>query len=126
VRVERVHEHGERQAALELRRRAVEHNEPASLGLPAQLREEESLTDPGLALHDDVGRGALLETIECLPEQPDLGLTPDDTRVQWRMATLPATSCAARDSDRRPSGGALTARPVLCAPPVALVVAARG
>jgi hypothetical protein len=78
VCVERVDQHAEGEVALELRRRAVEDDESASFSLPPQFGKQERLSDPRLSLDHDVRRGALLEVVKRLPEEPNLGLTPDD------------------------------------------------
>ncbi len=72
VLVQSVHEHGERQVALELRRGAREGEMPAGVRPRAQLREQPGLANPGLA--DDLERGGAVpvEPVEHQLEQPQL------------------------------------------------------
>ena len=77
VRIERVDPDAERQVALELRRRAGEHEEAALLGAAAQLGEQVRLADARLALDRDAGRRPGRQRVERRVELLELGLAPD-------------------------------------------------
>jgi hypothetical protein len=78
VRVEGIDPHAERHVALELGRRAAEHEMAALVGPRAQLVEQAGLADARLPLDREVARRALVERVERRLDPLDLRLAPDD------------------------------------------------
>ena len=78
VLIKRIHEHRERQVALELRGRPEEDELPAQLGARRELPQQPRLADPGLPHQLDSARAASIELVEALLESIELVRTPDD------------------------------------------------
>ncbi len=76
VGVERVDPDAERQVALELGRRAAEHEVPALLGAFAQLAEQARLADPGLALDRDAGPFSPRQRVQGHLDLVELAMAP--------------------------------------------------
>ncbi len=72
VLVERVHEDGERQVALELRRGAREDELPSRVRASGELGQQTRLSDARLADQNDCGRAALIELGQDLIERAHL------------------------------------------------------
>jgi hypothetical protein len=72
ILVERVHEHRERQVALEFRRRAGKDEAPVSVGGMRELGEKTRLTDSGLADESDRRRDPPIDFAEHLVEPAEL------------------------------------------------------
>ena len=77
VGVERVDPDAERQVALELRRRAGEHQAPRLLGVATKHGEQMRLADARLALHRDAGGRAGGQAVERRAQLLELELAPD-------------------------------------------------
>ncbi len=77
VGVQRVGPDAERQVALELGRRAREHQAAALLGAPAQLAEQARLPDPRLALDGDAAGAPVAERLQRRVDLRELRLAPD-------------------------------------------------
>ena len=71
VLVERVDEDRERHVALELGRRAVEHQVPARIGRALELGEQSRLADARLADQQECRRTTLVEAVEGAVEGLD-------------------------------------------------------
>ena len=78
VLVERVHEDRERQVALELGRRAGEHEVPRASGASGELGQQAGLADSRLADEQDRGRAALVELGQRPIERAQLLGAPDE------------------------------------------------
>jgi hypothetical protein len=82
VVVERIDEHGERQVALELRRRPAQDEVTASVRARRELPEQPRLADPGLADQLDRARATAIELVEGPLESLELVGTPDEARAK--------------------------------------------
>jgi hypothetical protein len=79
-----VHEHREREVALELDAAAFEHEVAAPVRAPSEFREEAGLADPGLPCdRGDPGR-AVRGRIELAVESRKLALPPDERLCRFR------------------------------------------
>src|SRR5262249_20806097 len=88
VLVQRVHEDGERQLSLELRRRAREDEGPPPLSASPELRQQTRLPDPWLACQLECYGSAVVELVEQLLERGELVGAPYERRRADALAPL--------------------------------------
>jgi hypothetical protein len=103
VLVDRVHEHGERQVALELGRGAEEDEATVHVRAGAKLREQPGLADPGLAQELDDRRLAAADAVQNLLERAELLGATDELPTAQRHS-LPSSTSIRKGAQASKSG----------------------
>jgi hypothetical protein len=88
VFVQRIDEHGERQVALELRRRTGQNEVPARPGASGELPQEPRLADPGFARQLDRAGTASVHLVEDPFERSELVGPPHEVPGKQGHALL--------------------------------------